>query len=113
VNFTVDQIFNELQFGQTGIEDIAPVPTEYSLAQNYPNPFNAVTTIEFNLPEASQANIYIYDTQGRLVEQINNGVMTAGHHRVIWNAADIPSGMYFYKLDTGNFSETRKMMLLK
>ncbi len=113
VVYEVGQYFNRLHFGQSGVDDNAPIPTEYMLAQNYPNPFNATTTIEFNLPQASSANIYIYDTQGRLVKQIENGVMAAGYHKITWNASSVPSGMYFYKLVTDNFSETKKMMLLK
>jgi hypothetical protein len=112
--YNLQEIFNLLQIGEpVGIENETQLPSDYFLGQNYPNPFNAVTSIEFTLPKASQTSVKIYDIRGRLVEQINNGVMSAGHHRITWNAADIPSGMYFYKLIADDFSDTRKMMLLK
>jgi len=90
-----------------------PLPTDYSLAQNYPNPFNPITRIEFALPEAGQASIEVYNIAGQKVATIADGAFDAGRHTVDWNASDLASGIYFYRLNTDHFSTTRKMVLLK
>ena len=92
-------------------EDILPV--EFSLAQNYPNPFNASTTIKFSLPEAADVTIHIYDILGRSIETLNSGSRTAGTHSIVWNADNLPSGVYFYRINAGNFSDQKSCLLLK
>jgi hypothetical protein len=94
-----------------GDEDIVPV--EFSLSQNYPNPFNASTTIQFNLPEAGEVTIQIYDILGRSVETLISGTQSAGVHSVVWNADNQPSGVYFYRIDAGDFSDQKSCLLLK
>jgi len=86
---------------------------EYLLSQNYPNPFNAQTIIKYNLPEASQVNIEIFDLLGRKVASLVDEKQTSGIHQVIWNADNAPSGMYFYRLQAGDKIETKSMTLLK
>lgn len=95
------------------IEVSVGVPTEFSLSQNYPNPFNPSTTIKFALPTASNVKITIYNTIGKEVATLVNGTMEAGTHSAIWNASNNASGMYFFKLEAGNFTATKKMMLIK
>jgi hypothetical protein len=89
-----------------------------SLAQNEPNPFNPETTIRYTMPAAGNVTINIYDAGGRLVRALENGVRDAGTHNVTWNGTDnnnapVSSGVYFYRLTSGKFSETKKMTLLK
>jgi hypothetical protein len=97
--------------------DIKPldnnIPNNYSLSQNYPNPFNASTLIGYNLPYQSQVIIEIYDILGRRIETIQDGLQPAGYHQAAWNAGDYPSGNYFYRIQAGEYSETKKMLLLK
>ena len=81
--------------------------------ENYPNPFNATTTIQYNLPMASDVTIDIYDLLGNKVETLIDKNQQAGYHRVIWNADDFSSGMYFYKIQARDFMDSRKMLLLK
>ncbi len=89
------------------------LPVEFSLAQNYPNPFNASTTIKFSLPEASEVTIHIYDILGRSIETLNSGMQSAGTHSIVWNADNQPSGVYFYRIQAGNFSDQKSCLLLK
>lgn len=96
-----------------GTTDLVEVPMEYQLSQNYPNPFNPGTTIEFQLPQASEVTLQVYDIQGRLIETLLNMNMEAGNHQVTWEAADKPSGIYIYRLSTSSFNATRRMILLK
>jgi hypothetical protein len=83
------------------------------LAQNYPNPFNAVTTIQYHLNQPSYVTIEIYDLLGRKIEMLAPGFRRSGSHRVIWDSKDNPSGIYFYKIETGEYSASMKMLLLK
>ncbi|UCE18230.1 MAG: right-handed parallel beta-helix repeat-containing protein [Gemmatimonadota bacterium] len=89
------------------------LPTEYLLSQNYPNPFNPVTTIDYALPEAAQVKVTIYNIIGQVVEVLMNSHQAAGFHSVQWNASGLVSGVYFYRLEAGEFVTTKKMLLLK
>jgi hypothetical protein len=91
----------------------APIPTEFSVAQNFPNPFNAKTSLSFGLPEAADVSINIYNVAGQLVESMDLGHMNAGHQSIVWDASDVASGIYFYKVAAGDNNETMKMTLLK
>lgn len=95
------------------IEVSVGVPSEFSLSQNYPNPFNPSTTIKFALPTTSNVKITIYNTIGKEVATLVNGTMEAGTHSAVWNASNNASGMYFFKIEAGNFTATKKMMLIK
>jgi len=99
--------------GFVGVDDEENTPSDYRLSQNYPNPFNAQTTIRYSLLEQSEVSIDIYDILGRKIETLLSDVQQAGYHQATWNAEDITSGVYFYKIQTGNYTETKKMMLLK
>jgi hypothetical protein len=91
----------------------AALPTTTALHQNYPNPFNAETNISFNLAEAGNVSLEVYDLTGRLVTTLVDGQMDAGEHVVSWDASSVSSGVYFYKLATADFSATKTMNLLK
>lgn len=97
----------------TGIEPNDPTPMEFSLSQNYPNPFNASTTIKYNLPKSSDVSIEIFDILGRKVETLVSGNQSAGSHSVIWNAQNATSGVYFYRIQAGDYSDTKRCLLLK
>ncbi len=100
------------------IKIVVNIPNEYQLYQNYPNPFNPATTIAYNLAEAGYAKITIYDVTGREIHKLVNKFQEAGHYEVEWTAHDgqdksIAGGVYYYKLETPNFTQFRKMILLK
>ncbi len=105
--------------GFTAKELTIITPDDYILEQNYPNPFNPSTTIRFTLPINKTISLRIYNALGQEVRTlINNQTLTAGSHEIIWDGRDnhgnpVASGMYIYKLEFGNFSKSRKMMLLK
>lgn len=89
-------------------------PNKYSVSQNYPNPFNPTTKIDFELPSDSKISMIIYDLSGREVSKIfNNEFKNAGYHTADFNASNLSSGIYFYRLTADNFSITKKMMLVK
>jgi len=100
-------------FDQVGIDDFDRTPRFFALLQNYPNPFNVSTVIRFDIPQTSQVIIHIYDLLGRKVETLIDGNQPAGSHSLIWDAEEFSSGVYFYKLKGGNYTETRKMVLIK
>jgi hypothetical protein len=89
------------------------VPTVYSLSQNYPNPFNPVTRIRFGLPERSNVSLRIYDMLGREISTLINGNLNAGSYETDWNGTNVSSGVYFYRLTTNNFTDTKRMILSK
>lgn len=91
---------------------IIDVPQTFSLDQNYPNPFNPSTTFSWSMPEAGAFSIEIYNVLGQRVEFVQ-GTRDAGPQTMVWDASDFSSGVYFYRLSTGNHKETKKMVLLK
>jgi len=102
----------------TGISQIGSgIPKSYSLSQNYPNPFNPSTKIRFDIPVGTRHGVFvqiqIFDISGRLVEKIVDGNMKTGRYEVEWNAAKYSSGVYFYTIISGDYVETKKMILVK
>jgi hypothetical protein len=89
------------------------VPEEYSLMQNYPNPFNPNTTIQFSIPEEGFVSLDVFNALGEKVSTLVSDSFNAGTYRYDWNAADLPSGIYFYRLKSNSFSISKKMILLK
>lgn len=89
------------------------IPQNYALMQNYPNPFNPVTNINFSIPVASYTELKVYDAIGREVAVLFSSNAPAGNHTVKFDAAELSSGVYFYTLKSGNFTETKKMALIK
>lgn len=98
----------------TGIQTVSNVISDnYLLHQNYPNPFNPVTQIKYNLPKAGFVTVKVFDILGKEVAQLVNEYNTAGTYEINWNAMQYSSGVYFYKIETKDFSQTKKMMLVK
>jgi len=104
--------YNETPTGMS-ISDDAPIASSYELGQNYPNPFNPTTHIRFNIPETAGAKLTVFNIMGEAVANLVDGVVSAGGHTVSWNAANMPTGVYFYRLESGNFTQTRKLLLVK
>lgn len=92
---------------------VVPMPTEYSLAQNYPNPFNPITKIEYALPEAANVKVEIFNLLGQAVDVLVDGDQGPGYHKVMWDASDMASGIYFYRIRANDFKATRRMVLMK
>jgi hypothetical protein len=105
--------FEFVYIDPSSVDEPEQIPNEYMLMQNYPNPFNAQTIIGYGLPKSSNVTIEIYDLLGRQVAELPLGVQEAGYGKTIWNAANQPSGIYFYRIKAGEFSQMRKMLLLK
>jgi hypothetical protein len=98
----------------TGINQIgSEVPSAYSLGQNYPNPFNPMCNVQFTMCNAGNVRIVVYDVMGREVQTLVNERMNAGTYEVKFDGSGLPSGVYFYKMVTENFTETKKMLLIK
>ena len=100
---------NTLQKNSSEVE----IPKSYMLSQNFPNPFNPTTTIKYALPENEKVTIVIYDLLGREVAELVNGEVAAGYHEVEFNANNLASGIYFYRLSVGSFTQVNKMLLMK
>jgi hypothetical protein len=98
---------------RTGIYENDLLPTEFNLAQNYPNPFNAQTTISYSLAQSGSVTLSIYNIMGQKVATLVDGIEQAGEHKVVWDASEVTSGVYFGRLQTGDKDETRRMELLK
>jgi len=93
--------------------DLADVPSEFALLNNYPNPFNASTVIDYQLPVSSTVKLEVYNLLGSKVATLVNGEQEAGYRSVTWDASEVSSGVYFYKLTAGDYTETKRMMLVK
>lgn len=101
-------------FNLIGIAPIGSiVPEKFGLSQNYPNPFNPVTNIQFEVPKQGMVKLLVFDALGREITALVNQNMDAGSYKVDWDAAEYPSGIYFYRLESGDFTQTRKMILIK
>ena len=104
--------------GMLSTKDKVALPSEIALHQNYPNPFNPVTAIQYDLPEATNIQIVVYDLLGRQVAMLKNGIEEPGYKQVIWDATNnqnqpVGAGVYFYRIKSTEFVKTRKMLLLK
>jgi len=98
----------------TGVEEIASgLPEGFSLEQNYPNPFNPSTTIEFALPKSALVTLRVYDLLGRQVGELVNEKLAPGNYKTQWDASNFSSGVYFYRLEAGDFVDTKKLLLLR
>jgi Secretion system C-terminal sorting domain len=97
----------------TSVESSENIPITFNLFQNYPNPFNPSTTINFVIPQSSFVNLKVYDVLGKEVATLIDEYKQAGKYETEFNAANLPSGVYFYKLQAGSFISTKKMILLK
>ena len=97
----------------TSVDEPSVLIDDFKLAQNYPNPFNPQTTIQYGLPHAAFIRLVIYDTMGRRVQVLVEGLRSPGWHEVVFETSDLPSGAYFYRLEAGSFQGTSQMLLVK
>ena len=110
-SFSTTTDFTTGEVSSTG--DGQALPSTFSLAQNFPNPFNPSTTIRFSLPIASHVRLTVYNPLGQAVRDLVDSEQEAGFHEVSLDGSALASGMYYYRLQAGNFTETKKLMLLK
>ena len=95
------------------VAEIQGLPAEFELSQNVPNPFNPSTTISYDLPEASDVTLTIFTVTGQDVATVVSGAQEPGHYEVMWDGSGFANGVYLYRLEAGDFVETRRMLLLK
>ncbi|MFC2084795.1 SBBP repeat-containing protein [Bacteroidota bacterium] len=107
------QLAKNLYETRVTIEKETTKPTEFELSQNYPNPFNPTTTIRFELPESAHVRLEVYNPIGQLISTLVNNYMEAGFHETVFNAEDVPSGVYVYRMITEKFIISKKMLLLR
>ena len=96
-----------------GVKDRVTQLQNYSLSQNYPNPFNPNTTISYSIPERGNVKLTVYNSLGQVISELVNEEKPAGNFSVQFNAANLPSGVYFYQIKSGNFNSTKKLILIK
>jgi hypothetical protein len=111
--YRLKQIDNDGRYEYSNVVEVTLVPDEFALNQNYPNPFNPSTSIKYSVPQASLVTIKIYDVIGNEVQTLVNNKQDAGVYEVTFNAGNLASGMYFYKMQTDNFTQVKKMILIK
>ncbi|OGU67880.1 MAG: hypothetical protein A2W30_02685 [Ignavibacteria bacterium RBG_16_36_9] len=97
----------------TNVEEEQALPISYGLYQNYPNPFNPSTKIKYSIQQASQVQVKVFDVLGNEIETLVNEEKPTGTYELTWNAANLPSGVYFYQLKARDFINTKKMILMK
>ena len=114
-----DSVSGKLGSGVTAVEEVASAgtPDSYSLSDAYPNPFNPETTIEFSVPADGYVKVDVYNTAGQLVSRLVDKNLSAGSYKTTWDAmtqdGQASSGVYFYRMEAGDFTDTRSMTLLK
>ncbi|MBT3479682.1 MAG: choice-of-anchor B family protein [Candidatus Marinimicrobia bacterium] len=106
-------ILKPTEGGNLSTEDDSIIPENFDLKQNYPNPFNPVTQIQYELPLAGEIVLTLYNTLGVEIMQLDKGIKSAGIHQISFDGSNLPTGIYFYQLRTGNFVKTKKMSLIK
>jgi len=108
-------IINGIQYGNIlGINYInSEIPDRFSLSQNYPNPFNPITKLKFQIPKSGLVKLIVFDVLGKEVQVLVNQHLSPGTYEVDFDGSNLPSGVYYYKIETEEFAETKKMVLLK
>lgn len=113
VNGNIQKVFGSTKVHNSK-EAINIIPTEYSLSQNFPNPFNPVTKISFDLPHDGNVKLIIYDLLGREITRLlNNEFKVSGTYTIEFNGVNLASGVYFYRLESDKFIQTKRMVLIK
>ena len=100
-------------FTDVNKQDDDLMPSGLKLSQNYPNPFNPQTTIKYNLNKSNTISLKIYNLSGQEIETLVNRFQTIGEHEITWQPKGLPSGIYFFRLESGKYSETKKLILQK
>ena len=121
VEINLDVIMSYYETGLVNLDPIfnqSEIPSTFSLHQNYPNPFNPVTTLRYDLPENGLVNITIYDMLGNIINQLLNEAQNSGYKSIQWDATNyqgqpVSAGVYIYRIEAGDFRQTKKMILLK
>ena len=114
IQYRLKQFDIDGQFSYSNIVEVnSAVAIDFSLSQNYPNPFNPSTTINYSIPNASRVTLTVYDVTGRQVATLVDEVKEAGNYSHNFNASGLASGVYYYKVVAGKFTESRKMLLVK
>ena len=111
--YKLKQIDSDGSFEYSDVVEVEVAPDQYELSQNYPNPFNPTTTIQFSLPKQTQLKINLYNMLGEQIATIADGVYESGYHKITFNASSLPSGTYVYRLESSDFVQVKKMILLK
>jgi hypothetical protein len=111
--YRLKQIDTDGKFEYSDVVEVEIMPTQFELSQNYPNPFNPSTTIRFSVPKETKLKINIYNMLGELIETLAEGTYEAGYHKVTFNASNLPSGAYIYRIESPDFVQVRKMVLIK
>ena len=111
--YRLKQIDTDGKFEYSSVVNVELKPDEFKLYQNYPNPFNPYTKIKYYVPRSSQVQITVYDILSNKIAMLVNEEKPAGSYEVQFDANNLPSGVYFYKLQAGSFTKTMKMLLLK
>ena len=114
---TMNNFVNQIAVWDTVNVSINPigtsVPNKYELEQNYPNPFNPATKIQFAIPKSGQVALKVFDISGREVQTLHNGYLNAGYYETTFSGAGLASGIYFYRLESGSYTEIRRMAFIK
>jgi len=105
-------------YRQTGAVGEAAVAAEYALLQNHPNPFNPQTTITFSMPKTDRVRIWVCNISGQTVRLLSDAIVSSGLHSITWDGRDgrgelLPSGLYYYGMESGSFREIRKLLFVK
>jgi hypothetical protein len=113
-NYRLKQIDYDGSYEYSDIVEVdIPAPNEFALLQNYPNPFNPSTKIRYSVPQSSKVVIKVFDILGNEIETLIDEQKPIGTYEIIWHTTNLPSGVYFYRLQAGSFVETKKMVLMK
>lgn len=102
-----------VNFTPVGVQNNSEIPSQFAISQNYPNPFNPNTKITYSVPKQENVSLVVFDVAGKQVASLVNETKTAGLHTVDFNASNLSSGVYFYRINAGEYSEVKKMMLVK
>ena len=105
----------EFAYLVTSVRDLGTpfIPETFVLFQNYPNPFNLTTIIKYEIPKSSFVTLKVYNIAGQLIATLVDGQKSAGRYAVKWNAANVSSGVYIYRITAGDFSDVKKSIILK
>jgi flagellar hook assembly protein FlgD len=116
--YAVALLYKSLGWTPLSVKELPGMPTEFALQQNYPNPFNPSTSIRFSVPKESRVKIEVYNIAGQLVKTLLDEALRAGNKEVVWDGtattgAKVSSGMYLYRIQAGDFTSVKKMVMLK